>query len=63
MAMDAKEKFLFVWILLVVIFTFISHRFWDCMLGALEKAMAFGILSMPGLAKLAAVICGLSLLP
>ena len=61
--MDAKEKFLFVWILLVVIFTFISHRFWDCMLCALEKGLAFSILSMPGFAKLAAAICSVSPLP
>lgn len=60
--MDAKEKVLFVWILLVVMFTFVSHRFWDCMLCALEKAMAFSILSMPGLAKMVAAICSVSLL-
>ena len=60
--MDAKEKFLFVWILLVVIFAFISHRFWDCMLCALEKGLAFSILSMPGLAKIAAVVCSMSFL-
>jgi hypothetical protein len=61
--MDMKEKFLLVWILLVVIFTFISHHFWDCMLCALEKALAFSILSLPGLAKFAVVICGVNLLP
>jgi hypothetical protein len=60
--MDAKEKFLFVWILLVVIFTFISHRFWDCMLCAIEKIVAFSILAMPGLAKVAAVITSVSFL-
>jgi hypothetical protein len=62
MEMDAKEKFLFVWILLVMIFTFISHRFWDCMLCALEKGLAFSILSMPGIAKVAAVICSVGFL-
>jgi hypothetical protein len=61
--MDAKEKFLFVWILLVVIFALISHRFWDCMLCALEKGLAFSILFMPGFAKMAAAICTVSLLP
>jgi hypothetical protein len=60
--MDAKEKFLFVWILLVVMFTFVSHRFWDCMLCALEKGLAFSILSMPGIAKFAALICSVSFL-
>ena len=61
--MDTKERFLLIWILLVVIFTFISHHFWDCMLCALEKVITISILSLPGLAKFAAVICGLSLLP
>jgi len=60
--MDAKEKFLFVWILLVLIFTFISHRFWDCMLCALEKGLAFSIPSMPGIAKFAAVVCSVGFL-
>jgi hypothetical protein len=60
--MDAKEKFLLVWILLVVIFAFISHRFWDCMLCALEEGLAFSILSMPGIAKMAAVIFSVSFL-
>jgi hypothetical protein len=60
--MDAKEKFLFFWILMVVIFTFISHRFWDCMLCALQKGLAFSILSIPGLAKAAALICSVSFL-
>jgi hypothetical protein len=63
MAMDVKEKFLFVWMLGAVIVTFVLRHFWDCLAYALEKCVASGLLSLPGIAKFAALICNVSVLP
>jgi hypothetical protein len=61
--MDAKEKFLFVWMLMAVIVTFVLRHFWDCLAYAFEKCVAVGLLSLPAVAKFAALVCGVSLLP
>jgi hypothetical protein len=63
MAMAIKEKFLFVWMLMAVIVAFVFRHFWDCLAYAFERGVAFGLVSLPGLVKLAAVICSLRLLP
>jgi hypothetical protein len=62
MDMAMKEKFLIIWTLAMVAFSFFFRHFWDCLVYALENAVAVGFVSLPGLAKFAAVICGVHLL-
>jgi hypothetical protein len=63
MAMTTKEKLLLVWTLAVVAFSIFFRHFWSCTVDALEKAVALGFISLPGLAKLAAGIFGVHFLP
>ena len=63
MAMSMKEKLLFVWLLVVVAFSFVFHYFWASAVYALGRAVALNLVSLPGLAKLAAGICGVGFLP
>jgi hypothetical protein len=63
MAMSMKEKLLFAWLLVVVAFSFIFRHFWASAVYALGRAVALDLVSLPGLAKLAAGICGVSFLP
>jgi len=58
MAMTMKEKLLFVWLLVVVAFSFVFRHFWASAVYALGRAVALNLVSLPGLAKLAAGICG-----
>ncbi|HEV1996162.1 MAG TPA: hypothetical protein VGR03_17645 [Candidatus Acidoferrum sp.] len=61
--MSMKEKLLFVWLLVVVAFSFVFHHFWASTICALGRVVALNLVSLPGLAKFAAGICGVHLLP
>jgi len=63
MAMSMKEKLLLVWLLVVVAFGFVFRHFWASTVYALGRAVAMNLVSLPGLAKFAAVICSMHLLP
>jgi hypothetical protein len=63
MAMSMNEKLLFVWILLVVAFSLVSRHFWAIAADELGRVLALNLIGLPGLAKLAAGIFGVHLLP
>jgi hypothetical protein len=63
MAMSMKEKLLLVWLLVVVAFGFVFRHFWVSTVYALGRAVAMNLVSLPGLAKFAAVICTVHVLP
>jgi hypothetical protein len=62
MAMSMKEKLLFVWLLVVVAFSFLFRHFWASPVYAIGRAVALNLVSLPGLVKLAAGICGIGFL-
>jgi hypothetical protein len=62
MAMSMNEKFLFLWILVVVVISFVFHHFWASALYALSKAIAMNLVSLPGFAKFTAGIFGMHFL-
>jgi len=62
MAMSMKEKLLFVGLLVAVTFGFVFRHFWASAVYALGRAVALNLVSSPGLAKLAAGICGIGFL-
>ena len=61
--MTMKEKLLAVWILVVVAIGFLFHDFLSGAVCAFQKVVAFSFFPLPALAKLAAGICCLNLLP
>jgi len=63
MAMNRKEKLLFVWLLVVVAVSFIFRHFWACTVYALGMAVALNLALLPGLTKLATGIWAAHLLP
>ena len=63
MAMSMKEKLLFVWLLVVVAFSFVFRHFWASAVYALGRAVALSLVSLPGLAKLTVGICSVHFLP
>jgi hypothetical protein len=63
MAMTMKEKLLFLWILVAVAVSFAISHFWGFAVYVLENAVALSFVSLPSLAKFAAGICGIQLLP
>jgi hypothetical protein len=63
MAMAVKEESLFVWVIVVVALSFVFHHFWASTFYALGRAAALNMVSLLGLAKLVAGICGLHFLP
>jgi hypothetical protein len=62
MAMSVKEKLLFVWLLVVVAFSFVFRHFWASAAYTIGRAVAPNLVSLPGLVKLAAGICGIGFL-
>jgi hypothetical protein len=62
MAMSMKEKLLFVWLLAVVAFSFVIRHFWASAVYPIGRAVALNLVSLPGLVKLAAGICGIGFL-
>ncbi len=54
--MTIKETLLFVRIFVMVGVRFFFGHFWGCTVYALEKAVAFGFVSLPVIAKFAAGI-------
>jgi hypothetical protein len=60
--MSTKEKILFLWILVVVAFSLVFHHFWVATVYALGRAVALTLISLLGLAKLAAGMYGVHLL-
>jgi hypothetical protein len=63
MAMSMKKRLLFIWILVVVVFTILFRHFWAITVYALSKAIVLNHVSLPGFAKFAAGICGVHFLP
>jgi hypothetical protein len=63
MAMSMKEKVLFLWLLVVVVGSFVFRHFWASAVCALGRAVALNLVCLPGLAKFAAVIFGVHFLP
>ena len=59
--MSTKEKILFLWIL-VVAFGLVFHHFWASTVYALGRAVALTLISLLGLAKVAAEMHGVHLL-
>ena len=62
MAMSTKEKILFLWILVVMAFGLVYHHFWASTVYALGRAVALSLISLLGLAKVAAGMHGVHLL-
>jgi hypothetical protein len=62
MTMSMKVKLLFVWLLVVVAFSFVFRHFWASAVYAIGRAVALNLASLPGLVKLAAGICGIGFL-
>jgi hypothetical protein len=62
MGMSMKEKVLFVWLLVVVVFSLVFRHFWASAVYALGRAVALNLISLPGLAKFAAGIYGMHFL-
>jgi len=62
MAMNRKEKLLFVWLVVVVAASLVFHQFWACTVYALGRAVALNLIFLPGLAKLATGIWAAHLL-
>jgi len=54
--MSAREKFLLIWILGVVVVTFAVNHVWDCTVFVLDNVLASGIVVLPALVKWIAVI-------
>jgi len=63
MAMSMNEKILFTWLLVVVIFGFVFRHFWAITVYALGRAVALNLVFLVALAKLAAGMIGVQLLP
>ncbi len=61
--MSMNEKLFFVWLLVLVAFGFVFRHFWAVTVYALSRAVALNLISLPGLAKLAAGIFGVLLVP
>ena len=61
--MSMNEKLFFVWLLVLVAFGFVFRHFWAITVYALSRAVALNLISLPGLAKLAAGIFGVLLVP
>jgi hypothetical protein len=62
MAMSAKEKLLFLWILVVVALGVAFHHFWASTVYTLGKVVALTFISLLGLARFAAAMHGVHLL-
>ena len=60
--MNTKEKILFLWILVVVAFGLVFHHFGASTVYALGRAVALTLISLMGLARLAAGMHGVHLL-
>jgi len=58
MAMSMKEQLLFIWLLAVVVASFVFRHFWASTLFVLARAMALNPVCLSGLAKFAVVIFG-----
>jgi hypothetical protein len=59
MAMSMNEKLLFLWLLVVVVFSLFFHHFWANTIEAFGKVIATNLISLPGLAKFTAGMFGI----
>jgi hypothetical protein len=59
MAMSMNEKLLFLWLIVVVVFSLFFHHFWANAIEAIGKVIATNLISWPGLAKFTAGIFGM----
>jgi hypothetical protein len=62
MAMGMKEKILSIWMVMMVTVSLLISHFWGSTVYAIGRAVALSLVSLPGLAKLAAGICGVQFL-
>jgi hypothetical protein len=62
MAMGMKEKILSIWLVMAVTVSFLINHFWASAVYAIGWAVALSLVALPGLAKLAAGICGVHFL-
>ncbi len=62
-AMTMKERLLIVWILVGVVVGFLFHQFLSWTVCAVQKAVAFSLIPVPGLVKFAVGIWCMNLLP
>jgi len=60
--MSMNEKFFFLWLLVVVVFSFVFHHFLANAILELGKAIAMNLISLPGHAKFTAGIFGVPFL-
>jgi hypothetical protein len=58
MAMGMKEKILSIWMVMVVTVSLLLSHFWGSTVYAVARAVALSLVSLSGLAKFAAGICG-----
>jgi hypothetical protein len=58
MAMSMNEKLLFLWLIVVVVFSLFFHHFWANAIEAIGKIIATNLVSLPGIAKFAAGMFG-----
>ena len=49
--MSAKEKFLLIWVLVVVVVAFAMHHAWSCTVMVLDHVLASGLLTVPAISK------------
>jgi len=56
--MSMNEKLLFLWLLVVVVFSFLFHHFLANVIYEIGKAIAINLVYLPGLAKFTAGIFG-----
>ena len=62
MAMSMKEQLLFIWLLAVLVTSFVFRHFWASTFFVLARAVALNLVCLPGLAKFAVVIFGVHFL-
>lgn len=61
--MRMKEKILSVWLVMFAAFGFVISHFWASSIYLFGRAVALNLVGLKGLAKMAAAICGASILP
>jgi hypothetical protein len=62
MAMGMKEKILSIWMVMMVTVSLLINHFWASAVYAIGRAVTLSLVSLPGLVKLAAGICGVHFL-
>ena len=58
MAMSMKQQLLFIWLLAVVVASFVFRHFWASALFVLARTVALNLVCLSGLAKFAVMVFG-----